>query len=376
MHSSTMKGFDPLVPYLISNIELLLLLKREYHFSLNLGTKVFDAVLKMKQDMSHEFLLFCMLLPSSVGGLPIMSPLELVHRGHPDPVTSELVWLKHLGDRGCVTAKVIMIWITKRQGIHNKKNYKMLNQDTLALNWSRPQQAVNIIKETLESTLSEKAPNKDIKLLLRTYDKNGYDKMVDYLMTIKPCVPRVSNEILRNSPEGTKFNFLSTFIDMRTMKGVLMYEETCSLLESLKQSDLDQIIFMVMRFKTIQGCTFLSSFKQSYNSPELTKEVNNDWICTSRLADNLGELSWGIEINGSTTPHPIEQVSLCLSSSDNCFSCDGHKEYITYLLLDPPIPQIMMLIPYLFGGEGARPLLGIWNCTEKDQPIHKNIRDR
>jgi len=81
------------------------------------------------------------------------------------------------------------------------------------------------MKETLETALSNKAINKDIRLLLRTYDKKSYDDLVSYLMTIRPCIPRVHNEILRNSPEGAKLNFLSTFIDMRTMKGILSYED-------------------------------------------------------------------------------------------------------------------------------------------------------
>lgn len=299
-------------------------------------------MLRMRQDMSHEFLMFCLLFPSSFGGLPIMSPLELIYRGHPDPVTSELVWLKHLGSRGCSTAKVIMAWVTKRQGIHTGRNYKMLIQDSLALNWGRPQQAANILKDTLESTISDKAINKDIRLLLLSYSKSSYDQMVKYLMTITLCVPRVLNEILRNSPEGAKLNFLSTFIDMRSMKGVMEYEEACSLLESLRLSDLNKVIFMVNRFKEISGGSVLHQYKQTIDTKELIMDVQEDWACTSHLADKLREISWGVVINGSTISsfsHPLEQFVICFSKSDNCSSCSRHKEYNTYLLLDPEIPN-------------------------------------
>lgn len=76
-----------------------------------------------------------------------MSPLELIYRGHPDPVTSELYWLKWLCLEGIALAKYIMIWITLRNGVCKTVNYKMLIQDPLALNWARPQQAINIIKD-------------------------------------------------------------------------------------------------------------------------------------------------------------------------------------------------------------------------------------
>lgn len=113
--------------------------------------------------MDHSVIMFFLLYPSCVGGFPIMSPLDLIYRGHPDPVTSELYWLKWLCSRGITIAKFIMIWITQRNGLCRIRNFKMLIQDPLALNWERAQQAVNIIKETLEAALSAKSKNSDIK---------------------------------------------------------------------------------------------------------------------------------------------------------------------------------------------------------------------
>lgn len=40
MHSATLKGFEPVVPYFVSILEISLLLIREYKFSLNLGSCV------------------------------------------------------------------------------------------------------------------------------------------------------------------------------------------------------------------------------------------------------------------------------------------------------------------------------------------------
>lgn len=134
IHSSTMKGFDPIVPYMLSSLELSLLLKREHYFSLNLGRKVNNAMSKMNLNMDNTLIMFMLVFPSCLGGFPIMCPLELIYRGHPDPVTSELFWLKWLCQQGSSIAKLIMMWVTKRKGICPTRNYKMLVQDPLALN--------------------------------------------------------------------------------------------------------------------------------------------------------------------------------------------------------------------------------------------------
>lgn len=165
MHSATLKGFDPIVPYLISLVEISLLFKREYKHSLNLGLQVKTSMIKRRVRIDNDFILFLLLMPSTLNGLPIMCPLDLLYRGHPDPVTGELMWLKWLASEGVLTVQKILYWVTSIVGISTTRNFTMLIQDPLALNVKRPQQATNVIKNTLESALELKAINKDIKLL-------------------------------------------------------------------------------------------------------------------------------------------------------------------------------------------------------------------
>lgn len=72
-----------------------------------------------------------------------MSPLDLLYRGHPNLVMLELEWLKWVRSQGSVIAGKICMWITSRVGVSEEINFKMLIQDPLALNWERPQQAIN-----------------------------------------------------------------------------------------------------------------------------------------------------------------------------------------------------------------------------------------
>lgn len=133
--------------------------------------------------MDNNFITFLLLLPSSFSGLPIMCPLELLYRGLPDPVTSELVWLKWLSTERIPMAQKIIRWISSRLGINPECNYKMLIQDPLAINWIRPQQAINLLKNTLGSALERRAVKVDIKKLMSSYSKNSYDDLCKYLMT-------------------------------------------------------------------------------------------------------------------------------------------------------------------------------------------------
>jgi len=133
--------------------------------------------------MDNNFIRFLLILPSSFSGLPIMCPLELLYRGLPDPVTLELVWLKWLSTERIPMAQKIIRWISSRLGINPKFNYKMLIQDPLAINRIRPQQAINLLKNTLESALERRAVNVDIKKHMSSYTKNSYDDLCKYLTT-------------------------------------------------------------------------------------------------------------------------------------------------------------------------------------------------
>ncbi|KAF5201617.1 Rna-directed rna polymerase l, partial [Thalictrum thalictroides] len=190
MHAATLKGFDPIVPYLITMVEVSLLLKRESQYSINLEGQIGTVIKKNRVVVDNDFISFLLMLPSSFSGLPIMCPLELLYCGHPDPSTAELVWVKWLTSCEILEAQKIIRWITSRLWKNADINSKMIIQDPTAINVIRPQQAVNLLRTTLEQALEAKAINHDIKKLMSSYDKNSYDDLCTYLMTIVPCVPR------------------------------------------------------------------------------------------------------------------------------------------------------------------------------------------
>jgi len=157
MHAATLKGFDPVLPYLITMVEVSLLLKRETQYSINLENQIGSIIKKNRVVMDNDFISFLLMLPSSFSGLPIMCPLELLYRGHPEPLTTELVWIKWLASNDVIEAQKIIRWITSRLWKNPEVNSKMIIQDPTAINVLRPQQAVNILKTTLEQALEAKA---------------------------------------------------------------------------------------------------------------------------------------------------------------------------------------------------------------------------
>lgn len=67
------------------------------------------------------------------------------------------------------------------------------------------------------------------------------EELVQYLGRVTSFNPRVLNEILRLSPDGSMLSFLSTFTDMRTMKQIMNPGEAHSILRYLTRGDTDVI---------------------------------------------------------------------------------------------------------------------------------------
>lgn len=84
--ATTQKGYSLLEPYILCNIETLLILKRDSSYSILLGKRMNSKIIK---SLSDEDIFFKFLhLTSDVGALPILPWISYLYRGHPDDLTT------------------------------------------------------------------------------------------------------------------------------------------------------------------------------------------------------------------------------------------------------------------------------------------------
>ncbi|UHK03027.1 MAG: RNA-dependent RNA polymerase [Guiyang lispivirus 1] len=333
-HSASLKNVDNLIPYMIANIETSILIQYDSLTSATIDSELKDLLIKKNIKLDSELLLFFNILSKDFGGYPIMPFTEYLYRGHPDPLTGYLFWLKQLGEDYAICSD-LMKWILSLKGVNPKKDFKMLIQDPTSLNWIKSENGVNVIKLKMENTLSNNTKNKEIKSLLKTKSKKSVDEIIDYLATCRPLSPRVLNDIFRNSPEGARLDFIATFTDMKTMKGLLGPTDSWLLQSKLKKCDINWFEHILNLYITVKkDPVFRTQLKQLLIKYPC---LNHIWGCTYQLAKFLRKQSWGEDIYHVTVPHPLEQFQLVYD--DEKEELEKHKkrksEYIVYTILQP-----------------------------------------
>lgn len=93
-HSSALKSVDPLLSYFMAIHEICNLILLETVSPITTNNRLPSKVPKDKNLISNNFLIFLQIIPKDYGGFPVMCFFDYIYRGHPDPVTSWLTWLK------------------------------------------------------------------------------------------------------------------------------------------------------------------------------------------------------------------------------------------------------------------------------------------
>nr|WPV62272.1 MAG: RNA-dependent RNA polymerase [Jingmen rodent lispivirus 1] len=342
-HAACLKGFSPTIPFYIAIQEICTMIQLERMWPITVGDKIGKRLRNKNIILDDKLLLFLNLFPKDYGGYPIMCFLDYLYRGHPDPITSHLTFLKLVQDEEMI-AKQIIKWIISCANISEKIDYKMIIQDPVSLNFKRPTNGANVMKNTLESTLKSVTKNTSIKKLMIGASKKDHDIVLNYLSSIRPFSPRVLNTIYRNSPEGARLDFLSTFVDMRTIKNVVSASESRTLLSKLEDCDINWFMFICETYQEIVHFKYRKSYDNRCRDLGI-KPSDGPYICTTKLANYLRNKSWDIDIEHVTVPHPFEQTCLVLGdiaqdkiSSIKARGIDNpssHPEHIVYIYIPP-----------------------------------------
>lgn len=168
----------------------------------------------------------------------ILKYLALQFWGHPDSLTHNLNWLKILSKK-IPLARRIQDLITSGHFNDTEVDYLQIIQDPYSVNFKRPVQVSNQIKQMLTAVMRTKTRNKGISPMLNKCNQETLSTMVEYLSRSVPLCKRVLNEILRLSPDGSMLSFLTIFKDMRTMKQILTPPDANRLVTKLKSADFD-----------------------------------------------------------------------------------------------------------------------------------------
>lgn len=363
--STSMKSFDTLSPYMIAIFDCLNMISKEGKYGTTMEGRLNKLLKEEGIQLDEHLKLVCLLLPRECGGLPIIPYFNFHFRGHPDQMSTNLLWLKKLSPNIPQARRILDLIVS---GYFNSPtvDYLQLIQDPYSINFKRPIQSSNRVKHALLNVMRERTKNKAVIQMMEACNEETLSEFADYLSETDPLCPRVLNEILRLSPEGSMQSFLSIFKDMRTMKQLLDPQSSTELVNRLRDSDIELLRHIITISKRIQSNLCYRYIKESLN-------VNpKDWIavktaCTSELAKELRDVTWGKQVEGVSIPHPVEQSSMFLSLGDRCSypQCTG-SEMIVYVVLDE---RKRPTEPIIFDSGPIKPYLGSGTSEKRSGPV-------
>lgn len=363
--STAMKSFDTLAPYLIAIFDCLNMISKEGKYGTTMEGRLKRLMIEERVQLDDHLKWVFLLLPRECGGLPVIPYLNLTFRGHPDQMTSTLAWLKALALENPVARRILDLIVS---GYFNNPttDYLQLIQDPYSINYRKTVQSSNKIKHALLSVMRERTNNKAVTQMMEACNEETLSTFAQYLSETDPLCPRVLNEILRLSPEGSMQGFLSIFKDMRTMKQMLDPYSANSLVEKLRSSDLELLQHIIQISKKIKSDECHRMIR------DILKIDPKMWIaekikCTTLLAQEIREVSWGKRVEGVSIPHPVEQAAIYLSDGDRCDypACNG-SEMIIYVVLDE---RKRPGEPLIFDGGPLKPYLGSGTSEKRSGPV-------
>ncbi|UHR49718.1 MAG: RNA-dependent RNA polymerase [Hangzhou lispivirus 1] len=104
--SAAMKSFDTFCPYLIAVFDCLNMISKEGKYGTTMEGRLKSLLAEEKVVLDEHLKMVCLILPRECGGLPVIPHLNLHFRGHPDQMSSVLLWIKKLSKNLPVTKRL------------------------------------------------------------------------------------------------------------------------------------------------------------------------------------------------------------------------------------------------------------------------------
>jgi hypothetical protein len=133
-HSAASNDLRLILPYLITLYEGSRLINTECSVSGVNGNAVLTCLLNNTIHLSPIVTFIALHLPKEYGGFPVIPFTEMIYRGHPDPVTSGLEWMKSVASYNPEINNVLKR-IQSGRGFNTKVDKLRMYQDPTCLNF-------------------------------------------------------------------------------------------------------------------------------------------------------------------------------------------------------------------------------------------------
>lgn len=202
----------PLQGFFWQCFKLIRLFREHARFSPNLNVQyLLTRVLKDK-----GLTRFALLVPGSLGGLPVLSWGRFLIRGEVDELSWDVASLCRITpDVGVISADLRLV--LDGQYTPPKPDLQQLIMDPMSIPLYRPKDQTRLIKECLEKSSDRLVHNRWIRDVMSLSVGTEARKLIDTLASTKPLYPLIMSDIYSCSVAGLRDDILSRFNMTRTI---------------------------------------------------------------------------------------------------------------------------------------------------------------
>ncbi|QPB73978.1 RdRp [Hymenopteran orino-related virus OKIAV85] len=232
-----------------------------------------------------------LLLTRTLGGFPITIYSQFCTRAVQDVLSSNL-HLVRTALHDAILGKHMRT--TVNLDITGKRDFLSLIKDPQSLPLHMPIQPENYVKREVKKGLTDFIVNKDVKELFSLQTDMAQDALVQDLVSITPCNPKLLNKIYALSNIGLQERWLGKFSNTRSIQQTAFSS----------WSDEASVLLAVKGLET----RFSEYLKKKKEDSEVEKLYHAE--CVTVYTQHLREMAWGIHLEGITMPPQQEQTIL------------------------------------------------------------------
>ncbi|APG78762.1 RNA-dependent RNA polymerase [Drosophila immigrans sigmavirus] len=254
---------------------------------------------------SIEFRVLLLYLDPSLGGVSGVSLTRFLIRMFPDPITEALsFWKKTYPYIGHTSLRRIIERVgNPRLATPSIDGFSKLMEDPSSLNIRHGISSTTLIKNLIRSSLFRNLGDIKNEIIkdAASHCKQEEPRLLKFLYGVRPVFPRFLAEYKASTYLGITDSLIGLFENSKTIRNQF-------------KRYLSRSIDKVITKCELAGVGMLLSIVSSPHS-------FNMWVCSTRRAQELRYVSWGVSIHGSTVPHPIELLGYATSNPVNCRKC-------------------------------------------------------
>jgi hypothetical protein len=233
----------------------------------------------------------------AIGGLPGTFLICLTQRGLTDRLTIQLALLKYLAfHEKELFSDLLKVSPCYTMGV---PRYRILIMDPGALNLRGSMGVEPILRQEVQDCVRNVATNPKVTRLWSSEASIPEEELIYTLITMRPYHAQLATELFRCSDAGILRILCSLFEKTRSTVSLTIQkrkeQRRGSLISEARAKELEWITDIRKLWKMGKVNTYLNSVLSWGN-------------CTTQLAEQMRENTWGFKVHGSTIPCPVEQT--------------------------------------------------------------------